>query len=68
MELISNLLSMISFEQILIVLIMIVEFWLGRTELVEPGSILESILILIKDLLNSLKPQPAQKRKKKKKE
>jgi uncharacterized membrane protein len=39
------------FESIALFLLMVVEFWLGRSNLVKPGSTLEAILLSIKKVL-----------------
>ena len=58
MEWISKIIAVFNAEWIqavLVFLLLVVEFWLGKTTLVKPGSTLEAIFLGIKKFLELLK-------------
>ena len=56
-DIIKEFIGNISYEQIIVTLLLAVEYWLGKTDMVKPGSTLEAILNGLKYLLEMLKPK-----------
>lgn len=40
---------------VIVSLYMLIELWLGKTEIVKPGSVLEAVLLFIKKVLGFIK-------------
>jgi hypothetical protein len=64
MEFINSALEFLKSEQVamwMVFVLMVVEFWLGKTEIIKPGSTVEVVLVGIKKVLDFAKGLLGQK-------